>query len=153
MEEIEIKEVELEGKELNTHNAVSYHWRVWELMGLMQPPEMSRLQFLIRSILINVLVTLFFPLTLLAKLFFTSNLQELCENLTITITDIVANLKFINVFLVRRQLRKIQEILQVLDQRAKCVNNEEEINVLQSSVSTAQTSFRTFAGIFAIIQL
>ncbi|KAM8721705.1 hypothetical protein ACLKA7_007557 [Drosophila subpalustris] len=141
------QEMELE-LELNTHNAVSYHWRVWELMGLMQPPEMPRLQFVVRSAVINVLVTLLFPLTLLAKLFFTSSLKELFENLTITITDFVANLKFINVFLVRRQLREITDILRVLDKRAKIVHNQEELRVLHQSVKTAQSSFRTFAWIF-----
>ncbi|XP_034480920.1 odorant receptor 2a [Drosophila innubila] len=143
-----VVDVEEELEELNTHSAVSYHWRVWELMGLIQPPGMSRQQFLIRSILINVLVTFLFPLTLLANLFFTNSLKELFENLTITITDMVANLKFINVFLVRRQLREIQGILWVLDKRAKTVHNEQELRVLRQSVRIAQSSFRTFAGIF-----
>lgn len=134
--------------ELDTHSAVSYHWRVWELMGLMQPANISRLQFLTRSVFINVLVTLLFPLTLLVNLFFTNGLQELFENLSITITDIVANLKFINVFLVRQQLREIQDVLRELDKRAMTVCNQQELQVLHQSVRTARNSFRTFAGIF-----
>ncbi|XP_062139635.1 odorant receptor 2a [Drosophila sulfurigaster albostrigata] len=134
--------------ELDTHSAVSYHWRVWQLMGLIRPPGASRLGFVLRSLIINVLVTLLFPITLLAKLFYTYSLRELCENLTITITDIVANLKFINVFHVRRQLHEIKQLLAVLDGRALAVNNADELAVLRQAVHTARLSFRTFGGIF-----
>ncbi|KAH8386562.1 hypothetical protein KR093_001207, partial [Drosophila rubida] len=134
--------------QLDTHSAVSYHWRVWQLMGLIQPPDMPRCEFLLRSLLINVLVTLLFPLTLLAKLFYTYSLRELCENLTITITDIVANLKFANVFVVRRQLHEIKQLLATLDRRAQAVNDPQELAVLRQAVRTASLSFRTFGGIF-----
>ncbi|KAH8420658.1 hypothetical protein KR222_004636, partial [Zaprionus bogoriensis] len=134
--------------QLDTHSGVEYHWQVWQLMGLIRPSGMPRHWFLLRGIVINVLVTLFFPLTLLAKLFFTYSLRELCENLTITITDLVANLKFINVFLVRRQLQEIRQLLRQLDKRAMQLRNGEEIAALRQAVLTAQRSFRTFAGIF-----
>ncbi|XP_030568248.1 odorant receptor 2a [Drosophila novamexicana] len=134
--------------QLNTHDAVRYHWRVWELTGLIQPAGMSRPLHLLRAILINALVTLLFPLTLLAKLFFTHSLQELCENLTITITDIAANFKFINVYLVRRQLAEIRRLLQQLDRRAIGVQHPEELQALQLAINMARNSFRIFAGIF-----
>ncbi|XP_030080079.1 odorant receptor 2a [Drosophila hydei] len=133
---------------LSTHEALSHHWRVWELTGLIQPAGMSRLRYLIQAISLNVLVTLLFPLTLLARLILTRNLQELCENLTITITDIAANFKFVNVFLVRRQLDQIRELLQVLDRRALSVQHPEELQALKQAVSMARNSFRIFAGIF-----
>lgn len=133
---------------LDTHSAVAYHWKVWQLMGLVQPPGMSRHWFIVRRIVINSLVTLLFPLTLLAKLFFTHSLRELCENLTITITDTVANLKFINVFLVRRQLHEIRELLLQLDERAVRVGNVEELSALRHAVQTARRGFCVFACIF-----
>ncbi|EDW62699.1 odorant receptor 2a [Drosophila virilis] len=136
--------------QLNTHDAVRYHWRVWQLTGLIQPAGMSRPLYLVRAILINALVTLLFPLTLLAKLFFTHSLQELCENLTITITDIAANFKFINVYLVRRQLFEIRHLLRRLDRRAIDVQHPEELEALQLAVNMARKSFRIFAGIFVL---
>lgn len=138
----------LSSSKLDTHSAVAYHWKVWQLMGLLQPPGMSRHWFIVRGIMINFLVTLLFPLTLLANLFFTYSLRELCENLTITITDMVANLKFINVFLVRRQLHEIRELLQQLDERAMRVGNVEELSALRHSVQTARRGFCIFGGIF-----
>ncbi|KAH8292856.1 hypothetical protein KR044_001175, partial [Drosophila immigrans] len=138
----------MKGPELDTHSAVDYHWGVWQLMGLIQQEGSSRFQFLLRSLAINVLVTLLFPLTLMTKLFFTYSLRELCENLTITITDIVANLKFFNVFLVRRQLYEIKALLRILDRRALAVNDPDELAVLRQAVNTSRLSFRTFGGIF-----
>lgn len=135
--------------ELDTHSAVAYHWQVWQLMGLVQPADMSRTWFIIRGIVINVLVTLLFPLSLLAKLFFTYSLRELCENLTITITDMVANLKFINVFLVRHKLHEIRQLLRQLDERAMRLGNVQELAALRQAVQTSRRGFCIFAGIFA----
>ncbi|XP_030379659.1 odorant receptor 2a [Scaptodrosophila lebanonensis] len=140
----------LDYQSLDTHSAVAYHWRVWQLTGLLRPKSFSSGLFIIYSIVINTLVTLLFPLTLVIQLFFAHNLQALFENLTITITDIAANLKFINVFLVRQELKQIKRLLQRLDRRAIQVNNPKELEVLRRAVATSRTGFRIFAGIFII---
>lgn len=46
---------------LNTHSAVYYHWRVWELTGLMRPPGVSSLLYVVYSITVNLVVTVLFP--------------------------------------------------------------------------------------------
>ncbi|KAH8235414.1 hypothetical protein KR038_011448, partial [Drosophila bunnanda] len=137
-----------EQPELDTHSAVHYHWRVWELTGLMRPKGISGVVYLVYAIFINVVVTVLFPLSLMARLIFTHNMQEMCENLTITITDIVANLKFINVYLVREQLHEIRVLLRRLDARAKEVSHPEELSALRSEVEIAKSGFRYFARIF-----
>ncbi|KAH8235599.1 hypothetical protein KR032_003756 [Drosophila birchii] len=141
-------ETEEEQPELDTHSAVHYHWRVWELTGLMRPKGMSGVGYAIYAILINVVVTILFPLSLMARLFFTHSMQEMCENLTITITDIVANLKFVNVYLVREQLDEIRVLLRRLDARAREVSHPEELAALRSEVEIAKSGFRYFARIF-----
>lgn len=133
---------------LNTHSAVYYHWRVWELTGLMRPPGVSSLLYVVYSITVNLVVTVLFPLSLLARLLFTTNMAGLCENLTITITDIVANLKFANVYMVRKQLHEIRSLLRLMDARARLVGDPEEISALRKEVNIAQGTFRTFASIF-----
>ncbi|KAH8360730.1 hypothetical protein KR084_001149 [Drosophila pseudotakahashii] len=137
-----------EESQLVTHSAVYYHWRVWELTGLMRPRGISRLGYRVYSIAINLVVTVLFPLSLLARLVFTTNLAGICENLTITITDIVANLKFANVYLVRSQLYEIRSLLRLMDARARRVGDPEELSALRREVDIAQGSFRTFARIF-----
>ncbi|KAH8373819.1 hypothetical protein KR200_004985 [Drosophila serrata] len=141
-------DAEQEQPELDTHSAVHYHWRVWELTGLMRPKGISGVIYAVYAILINVVVTILFPLSLMARLFFTHNMQEMCENLTITITDIVANLKFVNVYLVREQLHEIRVLLRRLDARAKEVGHPEELAALRSEVEIAKSGFRYFARIF-----
>ncbi|XP_044316802.1 odorant receptor 2a [Drosophila rhopaloa] len=134
--------------ELDTHSAVYYHWRVWELTGLMRPPGISRLAYRMYSIVLNSVVTVLFPLSLIARLLFTTNMAGLCENLTITITDVVANLKFVNVYLVRSQLQEIRSLLRRMDKRTKSVGDPAELSALRREVDIAQGSFRTFARIF-----
>ncbi|XP_017045978.1 odorant receptor 2a [Drosophila ficusphila] len=134
--------------QLDTHRALFYHWRVWELTGLMRPPGVSRLSYLVYSIAINLVVTLLFPLSLIANLLFTTNLAGMCENLTITITDVVANLKFVNVYHVRKQLHEIRTLLRQMDLRATQVGDPEELSALRREVEIAQGSFLTFARIF-----
>ncbi|KAH8324985.1 hypothetical protein KR074_007158, partial [Drosophila pseudoananassae] len=138
----------MEELQLDTHRAVRYHWRVWELTGLMQPKGISRFWYFIYSVVINASVTILFPLSLAARLFFTHNMQNMCENLTITITDIVANLKFLNVFMVRRQLYEIRSLLKHLDERARQINHPEELAALNDAVTIAQKGFQYFARIF-----
>lgn len=87
-------------------------------------------------------------MSLLARLLFTTNMAGLCENLTITITDIVANLKFANVYMVRKQLHEIRSLLRLMDARARLVGDPEEISALRKEVNIAQGTFRTFASIF-----
>ncbi|XP_022219059.2 odorant receptor 2a [Drosophila obscura] len=134
--------------QLDTHSAVDYHWRVWQLTGLIRPAGISKRLYRTYSIGLNLMVTLLFPLSLLARLILTHSMKELCENLTITITDIAANLKFGNVFLVRHHLREIRSLIQQLDCRAQAIGNRDELCTLLQAVRTARNTFRTFAWIF-----
>ncbi|EDW30758.1 GL13334 [Drosophila persimilis] len=134
--------------ELNTHSAVDYHWRVWQLTGLIRPAGISKSLYRTYAIGLNLMVTLLFPLSLLARLILTRSMKELCENLTITITDITANLKFGNVYLVRRHLGEIRSLIQQLDCRALAICDRDELCALVQAVTTARNTFRTFAWIF-----
>ncbi|XP_016938811.2 odorant receptor 2a [Drosophila suzukii] len=137
-----------EEPQLDTHGAVYYHWRVWELTGLMRPPGISRLAYRVYAVVINLLVTLLFPCSLLARLLFTTNMAGMCENLTITITDIVANLKFANVYLVKSHLYEIRSLLRLMDARARRIGDPGELRALRREVDIARGSFRVFARIF-----
>ncbi|BFG02907.1 odorant receptor 2a [Drosophila madeirensis] len=143
-----MQNVEENKLQLDTHTAVAYHWRVWQLTGLIRPSGIPKSLYRSYSIGLNLLVTLLFPLSLLARLILTRSMKEMCENLTITITDIAANLKFGNVYLVRRHLREIRTLIQQLDRRAQVIGDREELRALDWAVTTARNTFRTFAWIF-----
>uniref|UniRef100_A0A1A9WX50 Odorant receptor n=1 Tax=Glossina brevipalpis TaxID=37001 RepID=A0A1A9WX50_9MUSC len=128
----------------DTNNAFRYHWFVWQLTGIIQSPYLSVYWYRLYAVLINILVTILFPLTFVINVFWSKNLQQLCENLIITISDITANLKFLNVFLVRNELQRIKVILKYLDKR---IFMEEEYQQLKRAIRIAQLSFIIFATI------
>lgn len=135
-------------KVVQSNEAFRYHWTIWRLTGVQTPASVPKFLYYCYAVLINFFITLLFPLTLMANLFHTRNLQELCENLTITITDINANLKFLNVFYVRSKLLKIKRILDQLDKSADNDGNAEERNALKAAVKIAHILFQVFGIIY-----
>ncbi|XP_058988261.1 odorant receptor 2a-like [Musca domestica] len=131
---------------LDTNVAFEYHWKVWRWTGIKPPQDMNPQLYRLYAIVLNFLATVLFPLSLIANVFFTQNLQQLCENLTITISDCQSNLKFINVFLVRHQLDRIKSILRRLDRR---VQDDKEFAVLKSAIATARSSFLIFFRLYS----
>ncbi|XP_073822688.1 odorant receptor 2a-like [Musca autumnalis] len=131
---------------LDTNVAFRYHWKVWRWTGIKPPHNINPQLYKLYAIVVNILATFLFPLSLIVNVFLTKTLQELCENLTITISDFQSNLKFINVYLVRRQLDRIRSILRKLDRR---VQSEEEFAVLKSAISTAESSFLIFFRLYS----
>lgn len=130
---------------LNSNVAFRNHWKVWHWTGIKAPQGVNLKLYHIYAVVINVVVTLLFPLTLIIEVFFAQNLQQLCENLTITISDSQSNLKFVNVFFVRHELERIKCILSNLDAR---VRSQKELGILKSAISTAQTSFIVFFRLY-----
>nr|AID61202.1 odorant receptor [Calliphora stygia] len=131
----------------DTNLAFYYHWKVWHWVGIKAPQESNLQLYRVYAVLINSLVTFLFPLTLIVNVFFAQNTQQLCENLTITITDTIANLKFVNVYLVRGELERIKAILGKLDKRAK---NTEEQKILKSAIRISQLSFLIFVRLYTV---
>lgn len=127
--------------------AFHYHWKVWHWMGIKAPKNCNLKLYRIYAVIINTVVTFLFPLTLIVNVFFAKNTQQLCENLTITITDVIANLKFFNVYLVRGDLERIKALLNKLDKRAK---HREEQKILNNAIRISQTSFLVFVRLYSV---
>ncbi|XP_073831196.1 odorant receptor 2a-like [Musca autumnalis] len=128
---------------IHTWQAFRYHWILWKCCGL-QPPKRDSKWFkpyLIYAIVLNVTVTLMFPITLIIDLILSQSLTELCENLYVTITDVTCNLKFINVFTVRHKLWEVRRILEHLDERA---NSPEQRRELRVGIQTSHKWFMAF---------
>ncbi|XP_055840510.1 odorant receptor 2a-like [Episyrphus balteatus] len=131
---------------LHTYEAFKYHWFVWQFCGLKYPKNHNwKLLYTVYAIILNATVTLFFPLTLIVNCFLSENFTELCENLYITITDVICNLKFLNVFIVRKKLLAVKDILDRLDTRAK---TDDEIHALRMGIRSAHKCFCIFAIMF-----
>lgn len=134
---------------IETWQAFKNHWILWKFFGL-QPPKRDSKWFkpyIAYAIFVNVTVTLMFPTTLIVNLILSKNLTELCENLYMTTTDVICNIKFINVFVVRNKLLKVRSILQRLDERA---TTTEELEVLTNGMNSARRCFMTFLRLFCV---
>lgn len=135
------------GNITDTNMAFFYHWKVWRWMGIKSPKNVNSHIYMIYALVINFLVTFLFPLTLIINVFNAKNTQQLCENLTITLTDTIANLKFFNVYLVRSELEKIKSLLSKLDRRAQ---QEQEQIILRTAIKTSQKSFLIFVFLYTV---
>ncbi|KAI9590440.1 odorant receptor 2a-like [Glossina fuscipes] len=134
---------------IHTWKAFEYHWRLWKFFGLKSPPRNSVWfkPYVAYAILLNISVTLLFPCTLIINLFLSKSMNEFCEYLYHTITDVICNIKFLNLFLVRKKLLQINQILKRLDMRAQTL---EEINELQKGVNSARNCFKIVARLFSV---
>uniref|UniRef100_A0A1A9ZWX3 Odorant receptor n=1 Tax=Glossina pallidipes TaxID=7398 RepID=A0A1A9ZWX3_GLOPL len=134
---------------IHTWKAFEYHWRLWTFFGLKPPPRNSTWfkPYVAYAIVLNISVTFFFPCTLIINLILAKNMNEVCENLYNTITDVICNVKFLNMFLVRKKLLQINQILKRLDMRAQTV---EEINELEKGVNSARNCFKIVGRFFSI---
>lgn len=139
--------MQLKDAQPDTNLAFYYQWKVWHWMGIKAPENCNPKIYRLYAIAINFLVTFLFPLSLIVNVFFAKNTQQLCENLTITITDVIANFKFINVYLVREELAKIKTILPHLDRRAQ---RAPERKVLKDAIKLSQTAFLIFVRLYAV---
>lgn len=135
------------GKVTDTYMAFYYHWKVWHWMGIKSPKNVNLYIYMIYAFFVNFLVTFLFPLTLIVNVFYARNTKELCENLTITLTDTIANLKFFNVYLVRYELEKIKSLLNKLDRRAQ---QEQEKKILRTAIKTSQKLFLVFVHLYSV---
>lgn len=132
---------------IHTWQAFKNHWILWKCCGL-QPPERDSKwykPYIVYAIFFNITVTLFFPTTLIVNCVLSENLMELCENLYVTITDVVCNLKVINILFVRHKLLKVHRILDRLDVRAKTPEERQE---LQAGVQLARKWFIVFLRLY-----
>ncbi|XP_023294052.2 odorant receptor 2a-like [Lucilia cuprina] len=132
---------------VETWQAFKNHWILWKCFGLQPPKRDSKwfVPYIAYAIFLNVTVTLLFPTTLIVNLILSKNLTELCENLYMTTTDVICNVKFLNIFVVRHKLLKVRKILQRLDVRAK---THKEVAILEEGIKLARKCFMTFARLF-----
>uniref|UniRef100_A0A1A9WFQ1 Odorant receptor n=1 Tax=Glossina brevipalpis TaxID=37001 RepID=A0A1A9WFQ1_9MUSC len=134
---------------IDSWKAFQHHWQLWRYLGV-KPPNRNSVWFkpyITYAIFLIISVTLFFPITLIINLIQSKSMIEFCENLYNTITDVNCNIKFLNVFLIRKKLLNINQILKRLDLRAQ---TQEEINELQKGVNSAKNCFKIIARLYCV---
>ncbi|XP_053958678.1 odorant receptor 33b-like [Anastrepha ludens] len=90
-------------------------WMCWKLMGI--GIESNKWYIWVYDIMVNLFITIFYPIHLTIGLFLVPTLADVFKNLTINITDVTCSVKH---YLFRYKLgkiRKLQGLLKQLDQR------------------------------------
>ncbi|XP_073837440.1 odorant receptor 59a-like [Musca autumnalis] len=77
---------------LNTKSLFNTHFMCWRILGMM-PPRNYRPLYWIYSLIVNVTVTIGYPLHLILGLFTSTSMYEVIQNLAITLTCTVCSMK------------------------------------------------------------
>ncbi|XP_017490054.1 PREDICTED: odorant receptor 2a-like, partial [Rhagoletis zephyria] len=132
---------------VNSWDAFKYHWRVWDLSGFRGPKTSSPwyIPYKVYTIVITILFPIYYPICFTVKSMLADNLNDFCEVIYIAMSVVTLNVKFLTLFIVRQKLLELGPILKQLDARAK---SDEEINVLQKGIDSANKCFLTVLQLF-----
>ncbi|CAD7085736.1 unnamed protein product [Hermetia illucens] len=78
-----------------------------------------------------------YPVTMFIDLFLSEDIRHLFENLSVCFAETMASLKSINIFLKRKQYRRMNDLLENLDERFRAVADPEEEIFLKRIVKIA----------------
>lgn len=117
-------------EEPNTKALFKTHFIAWRILG-MSPPDNYRPLYWIYSILLNIFVTLGYPLHLIFGLFTSTTMYEIIQNVAINFTCSVCAMKTIAIWWRFNKVDVMFEIIQRQDQR---FTSREEITYLRKEV-------------------
>ncbi|XP_034667935.1 odorant receptor 33b [Drosophila subobscura] len=106
--------MELSSPVVRTEDIYKTYWLYWRLLGVeSRQPILYAL-----DILITIFVTFWYPIHLIAGLFFESRLGDVCKGLPITAACFFASFKFVCFRWKLQEIKDIEALLLELDQRA-----------------------------------
>ncbi|XP_037912023.1 odorant receptor 2a-like [Hermetia illucens] len=123
-------------------DAFKYHFKFWHLMGV-YPVEYCPLLYVLVLILCVSL-----PISLAIFLFHVDGIKNILNNLSVNVTLIVCILKFINIFIRRKEILEFNVWINQLDARAESI---QERNYLASAIHQAHRIFYIFCILFSAI--
>ncbi|XP_037912171.1 odorant receptor 2a-like [Hermetia illucens] len=124
----------------NTCSVLTQVFRLIRILGF-SPVEKYKLLFYIYSILLIFVVHILYLLSLYIDLFLLDNIQDILDNLKVTICCTVCTLKVFNTFARREELHRLRNIIRQLDMS---VVNQDEKDYLQSIMKTSSRFFFAF---------
>ncbi|XP_019891913.2 odorant receptor 59a-like [Musca domestica] len=105
-------------KELNTKSLFRTHFKCWRILGMM-PSKKYRLLYWIYSLIVNLLVTIGFPLHLILGLFQSTSLYEVIQNLAITLTSTVCSMKTFAIWWRFKDIERMFDIIRKQDEHTR----------------------------------
>uniref|UniRef100_A0A1I8PMT6 Odorant receptor n=1 Tax=Stomoxys calcitrans TaxID=35570 RepID=A0A1I8PMT6_STOCA len=103
--------------ELNTKTLFSAHFLCWRILGMLPPKNSYRPLYLLYSLVINLGVTVGYPLHLIWGLFTSTTMYEVIQNMAITLTCTVCAMKTLAIWWRFNKVFVMFEIIRRQDER------------------------------------
>lgn len=109
---------------MNSYKIVQSHIWIYKHFGLWPPNKPSCLYSIFTAFAIGF-IYLGFPIQILSSILFVTSVNQAVDNLVITSSLLMAGIKGVNVFLNRKKLKQLFEMLAKLDNDIKTKDEEE----------------------------
>lgn len=117
------------------------------------PDKNAGVSYYIYSFIFNTIVTVYYPITMVVDLFLLEDPNQLFQNTSVTFAEILCAIKSLNTFFKRKQLRRINELLEHLDNRVEEVGDHDEQRYLKKIVKTANRILISYFIPFTVVAL
>lgn len=107
------------------------HWLCWKILGItldIDSKHQYRNIYIFYSIILNIMVTICYPLHLALQLFRSDSMADNIKNFAVCVTCVACSTKFLIYSTKLSTIRKFEQILQQLDER---IQNEVETRYFQ----------------------
>lgn len=101
------------------------HYKIWRILGILPNLKYQQL-YIIYSLLLNITVSIAYPLHLMLGLFTSNSLMEIIKNLAINLTCCLCSIKILIIWLKFPDIQTINEIIKRQEERISL--NQCELN-------------------------
>lgn len=130
---------------IDSKDGFKYQWKIYRILGA-DPVEESNTIYWIYFVVINLCLTIYYPLSILINLFFINDLKIMLENLSMNFTNVAHSFKLLNYIIHRKELRKINPLLESLDKNVVSMNDK---HILKKYIKISQ--YICFIHIFLFV--
>ena len=99
------------------------HFVIWRIMGI-RPTQRYRTVYICYSVLLNLIITIGYPLHLMIGLFQSKTMYDVIKNLAINVTCLACSMKTFAIWLQFKNVRHIFEIIRRQDLRIRLYQDE-----------------------------
>ena len=139
--------------EQNKPNSCAFfkpHWLCWKILGINQDIRndhtcSTKYGYLLYSILLNLTVTVFYPLHLGLHLFRSDSMADNIKNFAVCVTCVACSLKFIIYSTKMSKIEEFEQILQRLDAR---ITTEIEMNYFKQLKDSLRNIGLLFVSVY-----
>lgn len=132
---------------MGSYQYLEIYWKLLHYLGIYFP-KTNRGVFAIWSIFIQVVVTIYYPLSLVIGFFHLTELRDILENLSLIFTLIACSIKILIFGIRRKQMTKIRELVVNLDLE---VNSPEEVQCIEEHKKMTKKIMLTYASLYIFI--